>query len=69
MLCSTIVNMGFRTQKLSVSLPFQRITFLFIQIFINMSWPDRLTPEMQEEQEYQILNQKSQTVQTVKEPK
>ena len=61
--------MGFRTQKLSVSLPFQRITFLFIQIFINMSWPDRLTPEMQEEQEYQILNQKSQTVQIVKEPK
>ena len=27
------------------------------------------TPEMQEEQEYQILNQKSQTVQIVKEPK
>ena len=27
------------------------------------------TPEIQEEQEHQILNQKSQTVQIVKEPK
>ena len=67
MLLSTIVNMGFRTQKLSPSLPLPKDYISLYLDFHKYEVARQVTPEMQEEREYQILNQKSQTVQIVKE--
>ena len=61
-------NMRFRTQKLSLS-PLPKDYISLYPDFHKYEAARQVTPEIQEEQEYHILNQKSQTVQIVKEPK
>ena len=61
-------NMGFRTQKLSLS-PLPKDYISLYPDFHKYEAAGQAIPEMQKEQEYQILNQNSQTIQIVKEPK